>query len=85
MNNIVKMPGRAEGGRTAAICASVRAKSKRERDSLLEQMREITVAPQARHREKANELSPIAMRMDAPMLQDFIEIGQQLLAGRAGA
>jgi len=83
LGNVVTLPKRLTG--TDAIVAEVTGRSKWESESLLEQMRSLQVVLDARHRERANELVPIGVRMCRPMLDDFIEIGRRMLAREIGS
>jgi hypothetical protein len=64
--------------------AEVMARSKRQSDDLTRQMQDMLVRMDARHRERANELIPIAVKMDRPTLDNLIEIAQRMLGARAG-
>lgn len=70
---------------TQDIIADVRAKSKQQDTKVSRLLHECLVLAQARHRERADELVPIGIQMDMPMLMDFIEIGRRMLAGRGTA
>jgi hypothetical protein len=81
--NVVALPKRPTGA--DAIVAEVMAESKRQSDSILETLNECIAALRQRHRERVNQrLVPLGLSMDAPMLANFIEIGQRMLAARGG-
>jgi hypothetical protein len=80
-SNVVPLPKRPTGA--DAIVAEVLARSKQESDDLTRQMEDMLVRMDARHRERAKELIPIAVRMDTPTLDDLIEIAQRMLGARA--
>jgi hypothetical protein len=79
--NVVTLPKRPTG--TEAIIAGVAARSKAQSDELCRMLDEVTAVLKARQREEANELIIIGMKMHRPMMDDFIEIGRRMLAGRA--
>jgi hypothetical protein len=78
--NVVPMPKRPT--ESEAIVAAVTSASKRQSDALTQQMREVVAAMHVRHREHAQQLVAIGVRMDRPTLDDFIEIGWRLLAAK---
>jgi hypothetical protein len=75
-----KLPADAQ-----AIVAAVRDKSRQQSADLTKRMQETLVLMRQQHREQAEKLVPIGMQMDRPMLDDFIEIGRRMLAGRGMA
>ncbi len=81
-SNVVALPARRTG--TDAIVADVMGRSRRQEEEITRRLQECVAVFKARHRERANELLPIALKMDRPTLDNFIEIGQRMLAGRAG-
>ncbi len=81
--NVVALPKRPTGA--DAIVAEVMAESKRQSESTLEILNECLVALRQGHRERVSQmLVPIGLRMDAPTLANFIEIGQRMLAAGGG-
>jgi hypothetical protein len=81
-SNVFALPKRFTGDE--AIVAEVMARSEQQNETLLQHMRELTVLLQAQHRKKANELLPIALRMDRQTLDNFIEVGRRMVGARAG-
>ncbi len=75
-----KLPADAQ-----AIVAAVRDKTQQQSADLTKRMQEMVALLRDRHREQAEKLVPIGVQMDRPMLDDFIEIGRRMLAGRAMA
>ena len=65
-----------------AIVAAVRGESQQQSADLSKLMREVADLAHARHCEHAKNLLPIGERMTRVMLDDYIEIGRRLLAGR---
>ena len=81
--NVIALPRRISSAE--AIAADTLASSEMQESLLLGQMRELGALLKAQHRARAQELLPLALKMDRPMLDSFIEIGQRLLAGWARA
>ena len=81
--NVVQMPQRLTGAH--AIAAAVLARSRREDEAFRRGMEDTIAALDARHRATAQQLVPLGTRMTHAMLLDFLEIGRQMLSGRAGA
>ena len=77
-SNVVPLRARTET--TEDIVRAVQGKSARVGQDITRQLQELVAFANAQHRTRAEALFPIGVEMNRDTLDDWIEIGQRMLA-----